>query len=690
MTSGVSPAASLSTTRLSRGPVSSGRADHLVRWKDLKPSYRRSGVPHNLFMRRLLCLTVLVSTLVVFPVPSAGAAFPNDTGFTDTLIGSVASPTSVSFASGGRMIVTTQGGSVRVFVNGVLQATPALNLTVCSTGEQGLLGSAVSASNEVFLYYTSSHDGDCWNRVSRFTLGANNLLTGEVILLDWIPTPATNHNAGDLNLGPDGKLYVSVGDGGCRLTGSGCGGNNDNARSRLHLLGKILRLNTDGTVPADNPYAAASTRRCGHPAGDTNPGSALLCSETWSWGLRNPFRFAFRSDGAMHINDVGQSAREEVDLGAAGADYGWNCREGSIANPSLPGCTLPTAQEPIHDYDRSAGCISITGAAFVPPGRWPARYDNAYLFADFGCGKIFLLDGSGVRDFATGLGSAVHLEFGPDGALYYTNYTGGGQVRRIAYVPDPVPGDFDGNRTTDLAVWRPGTGQWFVRDQFTVSWGLSDDLPVAADYDGNGTVDVTVYRPSTRQWFIRNQATHTFGIAGDIPVPADYNGNGTADIAVWRPSTGQWFVSGQAPVSWGLPDDIPVPADYDGNGTADIAVWRPSTGQWFISGQAAVNWGLSGDIPVPADYDGNGRTDIAVWRPSTGQWFVSGQTPVSWGLPDDIPVPGNFDTSASDEMAVFRPSTGQWFVRNVVTASFGLTGDVPAHLPAPIYTRFFD
>lgn len=93
----------------------------------------------------------------------------------------------------------------------------------------------------------------------------------------------------------------------------------------------------------------------------------------------------------------------------------------------------------------------------------------------------------------------MHLEFGPDGALYYTNYTGGGQVRRIAYVADPVLGDLDGNRTTDASVWRPGSGQWFVQNQFTVSWGLPGDIPVGADYDGNGTIDTaaTGRRPAS-------------------------------------------------------------------------------------------------------------------------------------------------------------------------------------------------
>ena len=261
--------------------------------------------------RSLLAGCLLPLALVGAAGPAeAVATFPNDPGFTDVAVAQIGAPTSISFTQDGRMLVTTQGGTVRVVVNGSLLPTPALTLSPCASGEQGLLGSAVSPTNQVFLDYTSSHDSECWNRVSRFTLGADNLLTGEVVLLDWIPTPATNHNAGDLNIGPDGKLYVSVGDGGCRLSGSGAG-LNDNARFRTHLLGKILRLNLDGTVPTDNPFAGANTRRCGHPAGDTNPGSVAFCSETWAWGLRNPFRFAFRADGLMHINDVGQGSREE-------------------------------------------------------------------------------------------------------------------------------------------------------------------------------------------------------------------------------------------------------------------------------------------------------------------------------------------------------------------------------------------
>jgi hypothetical protein len=161
-----------------------------------------------------------------------------------------------------------------------------------------------------------------------------------------------------------------------------------------------------------------------------------------------------------------------------------------------------------------------------------------------------------------------------------------------------------------------------------------------SDYDGDGDADIAVWRPSTGQWFIRGISTTTYGVSTDKPVPADYDGNGTTDIAVWRPSTGQWYVRQQTPVVWGVAGDVPVPADYDGNGTTDIAVWRPSTGRWYVRGVSTTTYGVSTDKPVPADYDGNGTTDIAVWRPSTGQWYVRGSASVTYGRNSDVPLTG--------------------------------------------------
>ncbi|HWI03661.1 MAG TPA: PQQ-dependent sugar dehydrogenase [Acidimicrobiales bacterium] len=405
--------------------------------------------------RTLLALSVVAGSVLV-PSPPAGAAVPD--GFTDTLVASVGGPTGLAFTPDGRMLVTTQGGRLRIVENNALVATPALDLTgrICSNSERGLLGVAVDpefATNRfVYLYYTHNLFGACVNRVSRWILGDDNVASGEVILVDRIHSTAGNHNGGDLNFGKDGYLYVSVGDGGCDYASpSNCAGNNDAARDRHVLLGKILRITRQpGVLPPDNPFLGAGTGACA-TTGSTTAGN--WCQEIYATGLRNPFRFAFDPNAAgtrFYVNDVGQAAWEEIDLGAPGADYGWNVREGHCARGSTTDCGPPPTgmTNPIFAYGRSDGCGSITGGAFSPAGVWPAPYDQRYFFADYVCGRIFVLNpnpqGGFTRgDFVTGLGggSAVHLRFGPwagTQALYYTSYAGGGQIRRIAYTATPT------------------------------------------------------------------------------------------------------------------------------------------------------------------------------------------------------------------------------------------------------------
>jgi hypothetical protein len=284
---------------------------------------------------------------------------------------------------------------------------------------------------------------------------------------------------------------------------------------------------------------------------------------------------------------------------------------------------------------------------------------------------------------------------------------------RIA-MPAVLDADRDGK--TDLAIFRPSSGTWFIRNSATGyttntarQWGLNGDVPVAGDYDGDGQMDLAVYRPASAGWYILQSSTdsmaaYTLGPGGDLPVPGDYDGDGKTDPAVYHRSNGVWSIlmSGTnhatATFQWGLSGDIPVPSDYDGDGKTDLAVYRPSTGRWYVltsSSGSTTNltqqWGLSGDVPVPGDYDGDGITDIAVYRPASGLWFILQSTTgfktsmsFQWGLGADVPVPGDYDGDGKTDLAVFRPSSGTWFIRqsstgyaSSVSFQWGLSRDIP-------------
>jgi len=258
---------------------------------------------------------------------------------------------------------------------------------------------------------------------------------------------------------------------------------------------------------------------------------------------------------------------------------------------------------------------------------------------------------------------------------------GGGAAAAVA--------DFNGDGHTDISLFRPSQGGWYVQGQPTVFFGLNGDIPVPGDYDGDKKTDIAVFRPSVGGWYRSGASPVFFGLNGDIPVPGDYDGDGKTDIAVFRPSVGGWYINGQAPVFFGLNGDIPVPGDYDGDGKTDIAVFRPSVGGWYRNGATPVFLGLSGDIPVPGDYDGNKTTDVAIFRPSVGGWYVNGQSPQFLGVSGDMPVPGDYDGNGTTDIAVFRPGTGAWYVGSQAPVFFGTSGDLPLPLPAAIRMAAF-
>ncbi|HMG26055.1 MAG TPA: PQQ-dependent sugar dehydrogenase [Acidimicrobiia bacterium] len=292
-----------------------------------------------------------------------------------TPVARVDDPTAFTTRTGDRALyVTEQVGRVRAMRDGALDPRPVLDITdqVGSGGERGLLGIAFSPDgSKLYLYYTN-RDGDI--RVDEYPMSGNAVDTGSRRQLLAVDHPAApNHNGGQLSFGPDGKLYMGLGDGG----GAGDAGaghvEGGNAQSRDTLLGKILRIDPTPSggapysIPSDNPFAGGG----GMP-------------EIWAYGLRNPWRFSWdRETADMWIADVGQNQWEEIDFvragRGAGANYGWNRVEG---NHEFSGAAPAGAVGPIHEYSHAGGGCSISGG-YVYRGSKIPGLTGQYLFSDY-------------------------------------------------------------------------------------------------------------------------------------------------------------------------------------------------------------------------------------------------------------------------------------------------------------------
>jgi hypothetical protein len=260
--------------------------------------------------------------------------------------------------------------------------------------------------------------------------------------------------------------------------------------------------------------------------------------------------------------------------------------------------------------------------------------------------------------------------------------------------------DFDGDGRTDLSVFRPSEGVWYLNqstDGFTgFQWGQAGDVLTPADYDNDGKTDVAVFRGTADEpqpdFYILNSngftvSGYSWGVPGDIPAVADYDGDGFADVAVYRPSDSTWYIirsSDGGNTIFANAGNTPAPGDYDGDGMADAAIF--TDGNWvgeFSSGGAFnIPLGQAGDIPVPGNYDGDNKVDFAVFRPSDGTWYIlqsSDQQTVQiqFGIATDIPAPGDYDGDGSDDQAIYRD--GQWWINGstagVSVQQFGIATD---------------
>ncbi len=283
----------------------------------------------------------------------------------------------------GRLFIVEQEGVIRILKNGVLLKSPFLDIRdrVTSGGETGLLGLVFHPkflkNGRFFVNYTTSKEG-LKTVISEFKSGKSleKVQPKNEIILLTIAQPFGNHNGGNIAFGPDGKLYIGMGDGG---SGNDPEGNGQNLST---LLGSMLRIDVDRkeggkayAIPIDNPFRNQS---------DISP-------EIWAYGLRNPWRFSFDAlTGDLWAGDVGQNHREEINIIQRGRNYGWNIMEGSICRPGVNRlCDKSPYALPIYDYPRSQGTVVIGG--YVYRGFDIPGLKGSYLYADFGNGQISML-----------------------------------------------------------------------------------------------------------------------------------------------------------------------------------------------------------------------------------------------------------------------------------------------------------
>jgi len=372
----------------------------------------------------ILVATIFVFTLFKDSLTNVGAA---EQQLKETVVSGLNQPIPFDWLPDNSMVIGEKGGRLLRFANG--QTQTIATLTVSSFSERGLLGIAIdpnfTANRQIYLNLSATTGV---NRVVRYTLTENFTLADEFILLDNIYSSTQgNHNAGDLHFDSNRNLYISTGDGGAANSCKGCSQKLDSPN------GKILRINPDtGAGVADNPFIS-----------NTNE----VAKKVWAYGLRNPYRFGIRPNtNLLYIADVGENRFEELDLGIPGANYGWPQVEGPLPS-SQPGITYP-----VFYYERSNNsdpsfnnCSSVTGGAFTKGNNFPANYTNHYFFGDYTCGKIWSADSNNPQSaslFAQNVGAPVHIAFGNDGALYYSDISSG-SIKRIKYIytntPTPAP-----------------------------------------------------------------------------------------------------------------------------------------------------------------------------------------------------------------------------------------------------------
>ena len=588
---------------------------------------------------------------------------PTQTILLEQVASGLTQPVAVAHAGdgSGRLFIVQQTGQIRILSGGTLLPTPFLDLSalVSCCGERGFLGFTFHpdyATNGFFYVDYTNLAGN--TVVARYKVSAANPNIADPNSAQTVLTqnqPFANHNGGQLAFGPDGYLYIALGDG-----GSG-GDPQDNGQNLGTWLGKILRVDVNGdgfpgdpnrnyAVPPDNPFV----------------GTAGL-DEIWAYGLRNPWRITFdRLTGDLWIADVGQSAWEEINFQPAasggGENYGWNVLEGMHCFEDEPPGTCNaflngSSTLPVLEYNHSFGC-SVTGG-YRYRGQLYPDIEGTYFYADFCSGRIWgaLLRDNGRWESQELLIPGFFITtFGEDeaGELYVVQYGGAGQgaLHRIVGCSSPST-DINHNGKPDYVLHNGGTRQtavWYMNNNVRAGGAYGPILPAGwrlvdvADFNGNGNSDYALFNASTRQtaiWYLSGTAYVSGAYGPTLPsgwelvAVGKFNGDCQPDYVLYNASmrrTAVWYLNNNVYAGGAYGPTLPAGwrlagvADFNRNGKTDYALFNPATRQsaiWYLSGTAFVSGaygptiGTGYELTGVADFNGDGKPDYVIYNPST-------------------------------------------------------------------------
>ncbi|HYO14062.1 MAG TPA: PQQ-dependent sugar dehydrogenase [Thermoanaerobaculia bacterium] len=586
----------------------------------------------------------------------------------------------ITHAGDDRLFLTLRGGEIVILRNGTVQSRPFLDIRsrVSTAGEGGLLSVAFhpryAANGFFFVNYTNTA-GD--TVIERFQVSSNDpdradLASRRTLLT--IVQPFSNHNGGQIQFGPDGYLYIGMGDGGAAFDPACRAQRNDT------LLGKMLRIDVDQNVesapfygiPFDNPFRGIG-------------GAADMPDEVWAIGLRNPWRFSFdRLTGDLWIGDVGQGQREEIDLQPAasrgGENYGWKMMEGTVCSSTsacpatVPPCNSSALTLPVLEYDHAAGC-SVTGG-YVYRGNSLPQLRGTYFFGDFCSGQIWAAsrqgDGFQVRRLAQTLPDLVTFGEDRQGELYAASI--GGRLFRLV-------GEGGGNptpRPDKVGLFDPARTRFHLKSANsarastqTITFGRrgSGWIPLAGDWDGDGKTTIGFYDPDATLFRLKNSLKgRTSDVllrvdapSGDvIALAGDWDGDGDDTVGLYDRTTDRFhlknsltgedfdIVTSIGPLPGNL---LPLAGDWDGDGLDTVGLYDPARSVFYLENgredqrpDIEFQFGSVGSLPVAGDWDGNGRDGVGAYDARTGTFRLR----------------NSLNAGAADAAFLFGPRRGGW------------------------------